>query len=153
MICNSKLIANVLNKPVAHAPVETLDTKLRYINEVVDPRIAAEMVSQCYIHCVFKGLHKAPAIRDTGLSVKDIDYLITPWNCYGRPHRACLKAGVTILGVKENTTRLDTHLVESEAYWVDNYIEAAGWLQARKNGIAPAFISDYYKDELETVSG
>ena len=143
----SKLIAGAINKPVAHAPIETDNEEVKDFNEVVNPRIAAEMISQTYIHCVFKGLHKAPRISDKGLHVSDIDVLITPWQCFGRPHKACLANGVEILGVKENTTCLNIELSEKDAYWVDNYIEAAGWLQCYKHGIARQFVSEDYADE------
>jgi len=141
----SKLIANAINKPVAHAPIENADQEVMgIINEVVSPTMAAEVVSNCYVHCVFKGLHKAPRISDTGLSVEDIDCLVSPLNCYGRPHKACEKAGIPIITVKENTTCLD---VEPQKHdWVDNYFEAAGYIQSLKEGIAnseaisPAFI-------------
>ncbi len=129
----SKLIANAINKPVAHAPIENTEEELKYFNEVVGPTRAAEAISQCYIHCIFKGLHKAPRISDTGLSVSDIDCLVSPLNCYGRPHKACEKAGIPIITVKENTTCLD---VEPQHHdWVDNYFEAAGYIQSLKEGI------------------
>jgi len=145
----SKLIANSINKPVAHAPIEVDDPEIKYFNEVVNPRIAAEMISQTYIHCVFKGLYKAPRISNRGLHVSDIDCLITPWECFGRPHKACIENGVEILGVKENKTCLDVSLSEKDAYWVDNYIEAAGWLQSYKEGITRYSISEDYKDEAQ----
>ena len=130
----SKLIANIINKPVAHAPIENTEEELKYFNEVVGPTRAAEAISMCYIHCVFKGLHKAPRISDTGLSVNDIDFLISPLNCYGPPHKACEEAGIPIITVKENTTCLD---VEPQKHdWVDNYFEAAGYIQSLKEGIA-----------------
>lgn len=128
----SKLIAGSISKPVAHAPIEEDDKELRYFNELVDPRIAAEVISQCYIHCVFKGLHKAPRISETGLSVEDIDCLITPLNCYGRPHKACEKASIPIIAVKENKTRLDAR--PKKCVIVNNYFEAAGYMQSLKTG-------------------
>ncbi len=143
----SKLISNVINKPTAHAPIETDDTSIKNFNEIVNPRIAAEVLSQAFIHCVFKGLHKAPRISDNGLSHKDIDCLITPWECFGRPHEAAISAGIKILGVKENTTCLDTSLSKNNAYCVDNYIEATGWLQAFKMGLTRYSISNNYKNE------
>ncbi len=143
----SKLIANTINKPVAHAPVEVEDNELKNLNELTNPRIAAEMVSVAFIHCVFKGLHKAPRLADRGLSVDEIDCLVTPLECFGRPHRACIENGITILGVKENTTCLDIKL-PSDCYWVDNYVEAAGWLQCYKKGISRYSVSDDYKDEV-----
>jgi hypothetical protein len=129
----SKLIATALNKPVAHAPVENTDPEISLFNEIVKPTIAAEVVSNCYIHCVFKGLHKAPRISKTGLSIEDIDFLISPLKCYGRPHKACEKAGIPIITVKENTTCLN---VEPKIHeWVDNYFEAAAYIQSLKIGI------------------
>ncbi len=129
----SKLIANAINKPVAHAPMENDDPEIKDFNEVVDPRMAAEVISQCYIHCIFKGLYKAPRISDAGLSVDDIDCLVSPLNCYGRPHKACEKAGIPIITVKENTTCLNVEPKQHD--WVDNYFEAAGYIQSLKEGI------------------
>ncbi len=129
----SKLVANAIDKPVAHAPIENTEVELKYFNEIVSPTMAAEVISQCYIHCIFKGLHKAPRINNTGLSVSDIDFLISPLNCYGRPHKACEKAGIPIITVKENTTCLDVEPKHHD--WVDNYFEAAGYIQSLKEGI------------------
>jgi hypothetical protein len=130
----SKLIASAINKPVAHAPVESLDPDINTFNEVVAPTMGAEVVSQCYIHCVFKGLHKAPRISTTGLSVEDIDFLISPLKCYGRPHKACEQAGIPIITVKENTTCLNVEPNKHD--WVDNYFEAAGYIQSLRVGIS-----------------
>jgi len=138
----SKLIANAVNKPVAHAPIENTDPEMATFNEVVSPTMAAEVISQCYIHCVFKGLHKAPRISKVGLSVDDVDCLVSPHNCYGRPHKACEKAGIRIITVKENTTCLDVEPKQSD--WVDNYFEAAGYIQSLKEGINAECISELY---------
>lgn len=139
----SKLIANLLNKPVAHAPINNVsieDTELYGFKEIVDPRIAPEAISLCYFHCVLKGLHKAPRI-DKGLSVKDIDCLITPVNCIGRPHRACLKAGIPIIAVKENQPQVyDIRPTPKEFIIVDNYLEAAGLVVAMREGIHPSSV-------------
>lgn len=143
----SRSIADIINKPVAHAPIESDDPDIYTFNKVVNPRIAAEVISQTYIHCVFKGLYKAPRISNKGLHVSDIDALVTPWHCFGRPHHAAIKNGVEILGVKENTTCLDISLNEDVAYWVDNYVEACGWLKCFKEGITRYSVSEDYKDE------
>ncbi len=131
----SKLIANAINKPVAHAPVDTnIPQELKIFNEVVEPRIAAEVISQCYLHCVLKGLHKAPRINLTdGLSANDIDCMVTPLNCYGRPHEACIAAGIPIIAVKENHTCLEVS--PPECIVVDNYLEAVGYIQLLKTGL------------------
>lgn len=134
----SKLIADKLDKPVAHSPF--IDWSLQEDDlfdffEIVDPRIAAEMISVTYLHCIFKGLHKAPRVDyESGLSVNDIDFLITPINCVGEPHYACMKAGIPIIAVRENKTVLNDEMPDSFII-VDNYMEAAGLLMAYKAGI------------------
>jgi hypothetical protein len=135
----SKLIANALDKPVAHSPyVNWDDYDLADFDEIVDPRMSAEMVSFCYLHCILKGLHKAPTIDyNKGLSVDDIDFMITPINVYGEPHQACVLNGIKVIAVRENKTILNDPMPESFII-VDNYIEAAGLLMAYKAGINPA---------------
>lgn len=134
----SKMIADKLDKPVAHSPFTDWQKKeddLCNFFEIVDPRMGAEMVSVSYLHCIFKGLHKAPRINySRGLTVHDVDFLITPINCVGEPHRACLKAGIPIIAVKENQSVL-TDLMPDEFILVNNYIEAAGLLMAFRSGI------------------
>lgn len=135
----SKLIADKLDKPVAHSPYVNWvagGDDLQDFNEVVDPRMSAEMVSICYLHCILKGLHKAPRIDyERGLSVDDVDFLITPIDCVGEPHYACIKAGIPIIAVKENKTVLKDKMPEGFII-VDNYIEAAGLLMAYKAGVS-----------------
>ena len=135
----SKLIANAINKPTAHAPIEEAarsDEELMYLQEdiVVDPRMAAEVVSLCYLHCVLKGLHKAPRISDRGLSVDDVDFLITPINCVGEPHMACMERGIPIIAVKENKTCLNDTMPD-DFIIVNNYLEAAGIVSCMKAGV------------------
>lgn len=133
----SKLIANKLNKPVAHAPFDDREEQaddLKDLNMVTDPRMAAEMVSVAFLHCVLKGLHKAPIISYEGLSGKDVDFLITPINCVGRPHHACMKAKIPIIAVKENKTILNDKMPDSFII-VDNYLEAAGLLMSYNAGV------------------
>jgi hypothetical protein len=131
----SKLIATELNKPVAHAPFEEMDSELWEFNEVVNPCLAAEMISTCFLHSVLKGLHRAPRIGK-GLSVNDVDVMISPYGCYGPPHRACQDAKIPIIVVKENTCVHEQWQVNGSVY-VENYIEAAGFLMAIRAGIDP----------------
>jgi len=134
----SKLIASELNKPVAHSPFDDRDSQQNYLlefDEIVDPRMAAEMVSVSYLHCILKGLHKAPRISLLkGIRVNDIDFLITPINCVGEPHKACMKAGIPIIAVKENKNVCNDEMPNSFII-VDNYIEAAGVIMSYKAGI------------------
>lgn len=136
----SRQVSDALNKPVAHAPIEHVDTKgtpelldLLY-NKVVDPRKAAEICSNCYIHCILKGLHQAPRIgHDVDRS--SVTALITPAGCIGRPHRACFKAGIPVIAIKENTTA--HNFLDYRIIYVENYWEAAGYLSCIKAGIIP----------------
>ena len=134
----SKIIANAINKPVAHAPLESTspeDTELYNImNEVVDPRMAPEAISFCYLHCVLKGLNRAPRISDTGLSVEDIDVMVSPDGCFGPAHKACLEANIPVVVVRENKTVCDWKAIH-EFIYVDNYWEAAGIIACMKAGV------------------
>jgi len=131
----SKLISAALDKPVAHAP---MGNTLEDFNEVVDPRMAPELVSICYLHCVLKGLHRAPRIG-SGIGVDDVDCLVTPVGCVGRPHRACLKREIPIIAVRENRTVLNDPMPE-EFIFVENYLEAAGMIIAMEAGIHPSSV-------------
>jgi hypothetical protein len=138
----SKLIANKLNMPVAHAPIESAspdDPELYRIYEtIVDPRIAPEAISICYLHCVLKGLHRAPRIG-IGLSVKDVDFLVTPIDCFGRPHQACVENKIPVIAVRENTTCLSDKMPD-DFILVDNYIEAAGLVISMKAGVSASSV-------------
>ncbi len=138
----SKLIADKIDKPVAHSPFDDRTIQaddLRELNEVVDPRMAAEMVSVTYLHCILKGLHKAPRLTHNAinsLGFEDVDFLITPIDCVGPPHYACMEADIPIIAVRENKNVLNDKMPDSFII-VDNYIEAAGLLMAYKSGIDP----------------
>ncbi len=131
----SKLIASKLDMPVAHAPVEgsSIETQNEIYYSIVKPEMAAEAVSNCYLHCVLKGLHKSPRIGK-GLSVDDIDVMVSPSGCWGRPHEACRKAGIPILSVKENST-VHGNYTHKDTISVANYLEATGYITAMKAGV------------------
>jgi len=137
----SSEIATAINKPVAHAPTES--EFLKTFDEVVDKRISAEIVSTSYLHCVLKGLHKAPRItteyKNNVMSVKDIDFLISPFGCFDVPHRACVDAGIPIIVVKENKTIYNKdiskyNIPKNKLIFVENYLEAVGVIMAMKSG-------------------
>ena len=75
--------------------IET-DPVLNKFKEIVSPGIAPEVVSVSYIHCLLKGLHKAPRIGEQ-LQNTDVDYLVSPIGCWGRPHEAARKVGIPII--------------------------------------------------------
>jgi len=131
----SKLMSEKLNKPVIHAPVENSEV-FKTFNETVDPRKAAELVSVCYLHCCLKGGHTAPKIslKDIAYWNTDIDFLVTPINVVGRPHMACLKAGIPVIAVEENQTVLNDKMPDSFII-AKNYLEVAGIISAKKAGV------------------
>ena len=138
----SKLIASALNKPVAHGPV---DYAIPGFEEIVDPRTAIEIVTLNFIHCLLKGLNKAPRLSDTkkngSLGVEDVDCLISPMGCLGEPHEACLRRGVPIVVVRENKSVLNEYPDGDERFiFVENYMEAAGLMMAMKAGIHPSSV-------------
>ena len=131
----SKLMSEKLNKPVLHAPVENSEL-FKTFNEVVDPRKAAEMVSTCYLHCCLKGGHAAPKIslKDSAYWNTDIDFLISPANVCGRPHAACMRAGIPVIAVEENRTVLKDRMPDNFII-AKNYLEVAGIISAQKAGV------------------
>ncbi len=131
----SKLIAEGINKPVAHSPTENIEYKYLWdLKIIVDPHIATEMISMCFLHSVLKGLYKAPRISNKGLSYKDVDVMISPIGCWGEAHKICEKQGIPIIVVKNNETVLNDEMGKSCIY-VENYLEAVGVIQAMKEGI------------------
>ena len=145
----TRIMTDILKVQCAHAPVgHTLDN----FNEVVDPRIAAEMVSVTYTFCCLKGLHKAPEITDgrEGITVKDIDALISPSYCFGIPHTACIENEIPIITVMENEPIVKNN-GEFESFKVSNYMEAAGLILAMKEGISFASLRRPLK-ETELVT-
>ncbi len=134
----SKLISDALDKPVAHGPV---DYAMDGFKEVVDPRKAVEVITENFIHCVLKGLHRAPRIAKSlnqGIAASSVDAMISPMGCFGRPHKACLQQGIPVIVVRENKSVLNDFEDGDERFiFVDNYIEAAGMLMAFKAGVHP----------------
>ncbi len=138
----SRKIANAINKPTAHAPIdEPLNKENKelfsiFLNEVVDPRKAAEVISSCYIHCILKGLYRSPRIGP-GISRDTIGALVTPSGCIGRPHLACLEAGIPVIAIIDNRAGIKFH---GNFVYVANYLEAAGYLNCLNAGINPKLV-------------
>lgn len=136
----SKLIAQKLNIPVAHSPNGHVISVT--FDEIVDPRMSAEMVSCCYLHCVLKGLHKAPRLESRGYALgedeidnKNVDFLVSPAGCWGKPHIACKKKGIPVIIVEENKTINLGVDVPDDCIFVKSYLEAVGVIQANKIGV------------------
>ena len=131
----SKIVSAALEKPVAHAPFfGNVKGTIEEYDAIVDPRMAAELVSRCYLHCILKGLHRAPKIGK-GLSVRDVGCLVTPIGLNGPPHRSCVKNNIPIIIVNENKTCFNHSLYYHGSIFVSTYLEAAGVVAAMRAGI------------------
>lgn len=129
----SRAISCQLNKPVAHAPSN--DGLLRNLKEIVDPRQSAEMLSMDNLISVLKGLHKAPQGNAAeGISVDDVDVMVSPDGIHGPPHEACRIRDIPVIMVKENSVVSGTTHCGSFMK-VANYFEAIGAIQAIKTGL------------------
>jgi len=61
--------------------------------------------------------------------------MVSPYGCYGKPHRSCQDRGIPIIVVKENTC-IDKQYTVNSAIFVENYIEAAGLIMSMQAGIS-----------------
>ena len=117
---------------------------------IVDPRMAAEIVSVAFFQSVLKGLHRAPrivadadAMRDPGvLTAANVSCLVIPDGCLGLPTLAALEQGMPVIAVRENRNLMRNDLevlpwAAERLYVVENYWEAAGVMAALRAGIAP----------------
>ena len=136
----SRTISKELKVPVAHAPM--LREK-EIINALyrghVDPRAAAESASSAFLGCIIKGLMKAPHASKKGISIADVDAIVVPYSCAGGiPALAADYYGIPLIAVKENKTVLNVtpETLGLKAIVVSNYLEAAGVLEALKQGIS-----------------
>ncbi len=136
----SRTISKTLGVPAAHAPMlrEREITSALHRGHV-DPRASAESVSSAFLGSVIKGLMKAPQPSVNGLSIADVNAIVVPYSCCGGvPALAADYYGIPLIAVKENTTVLDVipEKLGVKAIIVDNYFEAAGVLEALKQGIS-----------------
>jgi len=140
----SKLVSTALNKQAVHSPVEFLTESL-FNKIVVKPSQAAEIISSTFAWCMFKGGTRAPKIdmdKDCrNLSNTDIDFMVSPIDCWGPAHEACFSNNIPIIIVRENTTCYKNFIYpkytsgSSNLIFVNNYLEAAGIIQCLNAGI------------------
>lgn len=143
-------ISLMLDIPSAHSPMmESMDILNMDIG-VVDPRMAAEIVSVTFLFSVMKGLHKSPKIicdpsamvLPGTISAADIDCIIIPDGCVGLPTLAAIEQGIPVIAVRENKNNMKNDLSEypfkpGKLIYVENYLEAVGIMAAMKEGVAP----------------
>ena len=142
-------ISMIFDVPSAHAPMMESVKMLAMTFGVVDPRMSAEVVSQCFAHCLLKGLHRSPRIvTDTGaferpgvLSAADVSCLVIPDGCIGLPTLAAVEQGIPVIAVRENRNRMRNDLAalpfaKGKLFVVENYLEAVGVMTALAGGVS-----------------
>jgi len=154
-------VSTIFDVPSAHGPMmESMEILGTHFG-IVDPRMAAEVVSTAFIHSVLKGLHRSPRIitdrtafaRSEIFTAADVSCLVIPDGCVGLPTLAALEQGIPVIAVKENKNRMRNDLTrlpfaEGKLFIVDNYLEAVGIMAALKSGVAPSSVRRPLADTL-----
>lgn len=144
----SHLVSEKYRVPAAHAPMINIK-ELELNSNIVDARGAGEFSSTSGLACILVGLSRAPRlVKNDSYRIKDIINInnllavVAPAGTLGGiPTLYAQKFNIPIIAVKENKTILDvTHdkLNLKNTYEVDNYLEAAGLVQALRCGISIA---------------
>ncbi|HUU60182.1 MAG TPA: DUF3326 domain-containing protein [Phycisphaerae bacterium] len=154
-------ISMLFDVPSAHAPMMESVEMLAATFGVVDPRMSAEAVSRCFIHCVLKGLHRSPRIvtdpaalhRPGVWTASDVSCLVIPDGCVGLPTLAAVEQNIPVIAVRENRNRMKNDLeslpfATGKLFLVDNYLEAAGVMTALKAGVAAETVRRPLRDTV-----
>ena len=157
-------VSMIYDAPSAHAPMMESLEMLRTTFGIVDPRMAAEAVSRCFLHCVLKGLHRSPrivtdppAMSHPGmLTAADISCLVIPDGCVGLPTLAALEQGIPVIAVRENRNCMRNDLqampfASGKLFVVDSYLEAVGIMTALRAGVAPAAVRRPFTQTIVTL--
>ena len=135
--------------PAAHSPMAEDMDEANMLFGIVDPRMSAEAVSTCFLHCILKGLHRSPRIitdkmvftHPGVLTAADISCVVIPDGCVGLPTLAALEQGIPVIAVTENKNRMRNDLrslpfAKGKFFVAKNYPEAVGIMTALKAGVA-----------------
>ncbi len=139
-------ISAIYEVPSAHSPMINSGEVMNLNVGITDPRKAAEAVSTTYLHCVLKGLHRAPRILpgmisgDGLLNVQDISCVVIPDGCLGLPVLAAIENDIPVIAVQDFHVAGDSFselgLEKGKLLFANNYLEAAGIASALKAGVA-----------------
>jgi len=146
----SHLIEAKYKLPAAHAPLINMKN-MELATHIVDARGAGEFSSVSGLACVLVGLSRAPQISPLpGCPIQDIVNInnllaiVAPASALGGiPMLYAEKYQIPVIAVKDNQTILNVtagSLQLKQVTEVNNYIEAAGIIQALKHGINPQSI-------------
>ncbi len=151
-------LSTLTDLPAAHAPIFVFDDAPHVSAEVwavqpgiVDPRMAAEVISVAFLQSVLKGLQRSPRIVPRRsetfapglLTASDISCLVIPDGVLGLPVLAALAQNIPVIAVRENRNvmRNDLSLLPwrpGQFTVVENYLEAVGAMTALKAGLSLA---------------
>ena len=142
-------LSSMYDIPTAHSPMFESREIANMDPGIVDPRMAAEAVSETFLQCTLKGLRQSPRIvtdpqamiRPGVFTAEDVSCLVIPDGCLGLPTLAALEQGISVIAVRENRNVMNNDLSllpwsPGQFHVVENYWEAAGVLAALKAGIA-----------------
>lgn len=142
-------VSTLTGKPSAHSPMMESEEILNQNLGVVDPRMAAEVVSVTYLHCILKGLQRAPQVvwdaqyvgRPGTIWAEDVSAIVVPEGCIGLPTLAAMEQGIPVVSVRDNKNLLENDLSElpfnkGKLIEVDSYLEAAGVISAMRAGVS-----------------
>ncbi|MDX1933796.1 MAG: DUF3326 domain-containing protein [Capsulimonadales bacterium] len=166
-------LSHLLALPTAHAPIFVFDDAPHSSAEIwavqpgiVDPRMAAEVISVSFLQSVLKGLQRSPRIvpRRTEtfapglLTASDISCLVVPDGVLGLPILAALDQRIPVVAVRENRNVMRNDLSRlpwrpGQFHRAENYCEAAGILTAIKAGLSIASLRRPIDRAAVTVVG
>ena len=101
----SHIISEEFKVPAAHSPAFE---NITISTDIVNPKCAAEYITPTFLPCILLGLSQAPKLGQKGLSVKDLKFLVMPYNSLGCvPVIECVRKSIPVFAVKENKTSLN----------------------------------------------
>ena len=135
--------------PSAHAPMLESKEIAETDFGVVDPRMAAEVISLSFLQCVLRGLQRSPAVVSVeqglhGRAVRSshLSCLVIPDGCIGLPTLAALLNEIPVVAVRGNGNHMGNDLASlpwkpAQLFYAENYLEAAGVVAALRVGMTP----------------
>ena len=140
-------ISTIYNVPSAHAPMMESVEVANIDPGVVDPRMAAEVISLTFLQSVLKGMHTAPRVvtlptetadlspaggeiqrggqavttQSDTLTASEVSCLVIPDGCIGLPTLAALEQGIPVIAVRENRNLMKNDL--SQLPWAADQLQ------------------------------
>ncbi len=157
----SHFLVSELGVPAAHAPANATDLYSHVpVDEFVDPRVGAEVISHTYVPCIMQGLSRAPQPvtvshqMNGDIAVTDVNAVLAPADALGGiPILCAIENGIPVIAIRENSTVLDVTRekigFKTGVLEVNNYLEALGILGCLKAGINPAMVRRPLADIFE----